>query len=233
MVAQTLFVLFPRGHVALRLALLIGLAFGSVGCASNDVWIYVDNAGTAPMVVALDGKEEATIEPGAFEMFKSQPGERRIHIQCGDKVLFDDTKDLQKSDQLGVARRYLFNPDNRNRYAIYSVKYGSSRLDGLFDKVALAADRQGQLRYAHKKLLAEVTPLPSGDWFEIPTGACVLAPPPEFVTTSGTTARRTVLTRVDPKDHAFLEAARKNANPSEKDLEALTEVVDRVLDSEP
>jgi hypothetical protein len=233
MFAETLLVKFLRGHIALRLGLLVGLALGSVGCASNDVWIYVDNAGTAPMVVTLDGKEEATIEPGDFETFKCQPGERRIHIQCGDKVLFDDTKDLQKSDQLGVARRYLFNPDNRNHYATYSVKYGSSRLDGLFDQVALAADRQGQLRYAHKKLLTEVTPLPSGGWFEIPRGAYVLTPPPEFVTTRGTTERRTVLTRIDPKDHAFLEAARKNANPSEKDVEALTEVVDRVLDSEP
>src|SRR5438270_6043738 len=171
MFAETLFVKFARGNVALRLGLFIGLAFGSVGCASNDVWIYVDNAGTAPMVVTLDGKEEASIEPGEFESFKSQPGERRIHIQCGDRVLFDDTKDLQKSDQMGVARRYLFNPDNRNRYVTYSVKYGSSRLDGLFDKVALAADRQGQLRYAHKKLLAEISPLPSSSWFEIPTGA--------------------------------------------------------------
>ena len=83
------------------------------------------------------------------------------------------------------------------------------------------------------KLLAEVTPLPSSGWFEVPAGAYVLTPPPEVITTRNSMERRTVLTRVDPKDHATLEAARKNTNPTEKDVEALNEIVDRVLDSEP
>src|SRR5438876_8567153 len=100
-----------RGNGALRLGLLLGLFLGSVGCGSSDVWVYVDNAADKPMVVTVDGKEEATVEPGDFETLKCQPGERRIHVQCGDKILFDDTKDLQKSDTLGASRRYLFNPD--------------------------------------------------------------------------------------------------------------------------
>jgi hypothetical protein len=41
------------------------------------------------------------------------------------------------------------------------------------------------------------------------------------------------LTRVDPKDHAALEAARQVTNPSEKDLQALGELVERVLDFVP
>jgi hypothetical protein len=221
------------GKSVLRVCVLIAVAFGSMGCASNDVWVYVDNAGKKPMVVTVDGKEEANIAPGEFETLKFEPGVRRFHIQCGDKVLFNDTKDLKQSDTLGMGRRYFFNPDKRNRYATYSVKYGSSPLDGMFDKLATAADREGQLRYAHQKLLKEVTLLPSGGWFEVPNGAYVLTNPPEFVTTRGMTERRTVLTRIAPKDYAFLEAASKKTNPSERDVEALSDVVERVLDSEP
>jgi len=34
----------PRLYARLHLSLLIGLAFGCVGCGSNEVWMWVDNA---------------------------------------------------------------------------------------------------------------------------------------------------------------------------------------------
>lgn len=215
------------GNRVLRIRLvLICLALASAGCGSTDARLWVDNAGSKAIVVSVDGKEEATIEPDQFKMFKCEPGERRIRIQCGDKLLFDGTKDLQKSGS------YMFNPDNRNRYVAFAVKYGSSPFEGMIDQVVKTADRPQQIKYAYQKALKEVTLLPSSPWFEINMAAYVLTSPPEFVTTRGMTERRTVLTRVDPKDYAFLEAAGKKTNPSENDLKALTEVVERVLDSD-
>ena len=102
----------------------------------------------------------------------------------------------------------------------------------MMDQVVKTADRPHQIKYAYQKALKEVTLLPSSSWFQITIAAYVLTSPPEFVTTRGMTERRTVLTRVDPKDYAFLEAAAKRTNPSENDLKALTEVVERVLDSD-
>jgi hypothetical protein len=220
-------VVSPQVTRCLRLSLLIGLVFGCVGCGSNEVWIWVDNAANKPLVVTMDGKVEATVEPGQFQIVKCQPGERQIHVQCGDKVVFAGSKTFEKP------ARILFNPDKRNRYVTFAVKYGSSPFEGMTDQIIAAADRQKQIRYKYQKLAAEVTPLPSSGWFEITEASYVLTSPPESVTTRGFTERRTVLTRVDPKDHAALEAARQNTNPSERDLQALSEVVERVLDSGP
>jgi hypothetical protein len=211
----------------LRVGVLIGLVFGCVGCGSNEVWIWVDNAANKPLVVTMDGKVEATVEPGQFQIVKCQPGERQLDVQCGDKVVFAGSQTFEKP------ARFLFNPDKRNRYVTFAVKYGSSPFEGMTEQIIAAADRQKQIRYKYQQLAAEVTPLPSSGWFEITDASYVLTSPPEVVTTRGFTERRTVLTRVDPKDHAALEAARQNTNPSEKDLQALSELVERVLDTVP
>jgi hypothetical protein len=223
----------------MRLALLALLVFGGAGCGvltpNGNVWVYLDNGGDKPMVVTVDGQEEVTIAPGQFEKIEYPPGEKRFHVRCGDQVLFDGTQDLQPSDQFGVGRRYFFNPDHKHRYVILTAKYGGSRLDGLVESYLKdkPTDAQSARREAYQKLAHEAKLLPSTAWFEIPTGAYVLTPLPEVVMTRGYSERRTVLTRVDPADYDFLEAAQANQNPSKADLEALSEVVDRVLDSEP
>jgi hypothetical protein len=226
------------GRLALRLLLALCVVLvGVVGLLSTgrDVWIYVDNGGSERMVVTLDGKEEASIAPGEFALIKCQPGEKRIQVQCGDKVLFDGVKDLQLSDALGASRRYLFNPDNRNRYLTYTVKYGSSPLEGLFTTAEddLPDNRQSTTRADYQKLAAEVDLLPPDAWFEVPAGAYVLTPAPEFVTTSAYTEKRTVLTRVNPGDYTFLAAAREKQDPTEEDLDVLDEVLERVLGAQP
>jgi hypothetical protein len=226
--------LAPHRGRAFRLGLAVLLLGGAAGCPGNDVWVYVDNGGKEPMVVTVDGEEAATIAPGDFEKLVCQPGERRFHVRCGNDVLFDGTKDLVKSDKLGVGRRYFFNPNHRNRYVTYEVKYGSNPFEGLVESaIGGQADRRAKVRYAYQKLANEVKLLPSEAWFEVPVGAYLLTMPPEVVMTRGYSEKRTVLTRVDPKDYAFLEAARDNQDPSEGDLKALEEVVERVLDSEP
>jgi len=221
-------------RILMALALVSVAAVGLLSCG-RDVWIYVDNGGSEPMTVTVDGKEEATIAPGEFALIKCQPGEKQIQVRCGDKVLFDGVKDLQKSDTLATSRRYLFNPDSRNRYLTYSVQYGTSPLEGLFseDEDELPENRHSAVRAAYQQMAAQTELLPPDPWFEVPRGAYVLTPAPEFVTTSSYTEKRTVLTRVDPKDYAFLAAAREKQDPTEEDLGALGEVLERVLDGEP
>jgi hypothetical protein len=233
-ISPSIFALRP-----LHLGLMLLLAFGSVGCGvlgpDGNVWVYVDNGGDKPMVVKVEGQDEVTIDPGQFEKLALPPGEKRFHVKRGDQVLFDGTQDLQPSDEFGNTRRYFFNPDQRSRYAILTVKYGGSRLDGVLESYLKGSpkDAQSARRVAYEKLANEVKLLPSTAWFEVPTGAFVLTPLPQVVVTRGYSEQRTVLTRVDPKDYAFIEAARAKQNPTAADLKALSEVVNRVLDSEP
>src|SRR5262249_52288371 len=123
----------------------------------------------------------------------------------------------------------------RNRYRTYVVKYGSSPFEGLFKfrEEGSSGTPQSQIRAAYKKLAAEPELLPPDAWFEVPRGAYVLQDAPQFVVTRGYTERRTVLAHVDPKDYAFIMAARENKDPSEDDLDELAEIVERVFDSTP
>jgi hypothetical protein len=215
---------------AFRLGLMLLLCSAATGCANGDIWIYVDNGSKETMVVTVDGNEAATIPPGKFEKIECPAGERRFHIECGKRVVFDGTKNLLPSDQVLVTRRYFFNPDNRNRYLIYTVKYGSSPLEGLINAEGGSGDRESQIRAAYKKLCGEVKLLPTDAWFEVPTGTYVFAKPPEGVVTRGYTERRYFMTRVERKDYAFLEAAKKKTSPKERDLQALEDLLDKISD---
>jgi hypothetical protein len=215
----------------LRLGAALVLALGAVGCGGSGIGIWVDNGGAEPIVVIVDGKEEATIAPGEFAKLGCEPGERHIQIKSGEKVLFDGTKDLQPSNQLGVGRRFLFNPDHSHRYGIYTVQYGTNRFAGLFDSLRQdSSNPQSALQTEYQKLLKEIELLPPDPWFEIKPSCYVLSQPPSFVVTRGGTERRKVLTRIDPEDYAFLQAARDKQNPTEDDLDALADVVDRVME---
>jgi hypothetical protein len=215
----------------LRLGAALVLALGAVGCGGSGIGIWVDNGGSDSIVVIVDGKEEATIAPGAFAKLGCEPGERHLQIKSGDKVLFDGTKDLRPSDQLGVGRRFLFNPDHSHRYGIYTVKYGSSPFEGMFDHLGDdPANPPSAVQSAYRKLAKEIELLPPDPWFEITTTCYVLSQPPSLVVTRGGTERRKVLTRIDLKDYALLQAAREKQNPTEADLDALSEVVDRVME---
>ena len=96
--------------------------------------------------------------------------------------------------------------------------------------VEKAGDHDAAIKYAYEKLAKEVQPQPATPWFEVPTGVMVLTPAPTFVTTRGIAERRVVMTRVTPEDYEALAAARSKTNPTEEDLEALDELIDRVTD---
>jgi hypothetical protein len=97
----------------------------------------------------------------------------------------------------------------------------------------LAGVKRSELQAAYAKLAAEFEPLPSDSWFEVPEHVLVLTSPPEFVVTSGSSERRKVMTRVSVKDHALIEKARENKNPTNQDYANLSDAVERVLDEAP
>jgi hypothetical protein len=219
-----------RGVTAvLRVLLALGVTVAGTGCGmfGGDVWVYVDNAGTEPIVVTIIGSEETTVDPGHFAMLKHQPGKKRIQVRRGQQLVFNELKDLQKCDQFGVSRRFLFNPDRRTRYVTCTAHYGQSPFERLMQGKEPASGR-GVLRAAYHELAAEVTLVPAESWVEVPAGAIVLTKPPKVVLTRGYTEKSVVLTRVTPRDYPVLEAAGRNANPSAQDLLTLAKVVDRV-----
>jgi hypothetical protein len=209
------------------------LAFGAVGCGSNDVWVYWDNTGQDRMVVTVDGQEGPTIAPGKFEVVKYPPGKRRFRVESGGLMLFEGPKELKPSDKWGVCRKYMFNPCGRNRYVTYTAKYGSTRFEGLLKAALRPDDREGALGAAYRELAQELKLLPADDWIDVGDVQYVLESPPDQVRTKYSTATRTVLMRVTRPDYALLESAQQKTSPSEQDLEALAEAVERVLDAAP
>ena len=219
----------------LQTSVAVVLLFGAVGCGGGDISVFVDNGGRKPMVVKIDGKEAATIQHGKHAKLEIAPGERKLQVDAGDSTIFSGTKEVKKSDKFLVSRRYLFNPDYGNRYLTYTVKYGSSPLGEMF-KAALVGnptDKEGKLRLAYQEMLAMFKLMPATSWFEVPDGVMVLQPPPESVRSKSRVATRTVLARVEEKDYDFLEAARKVSNPTERDVEKLADVLEKVFDEAP
>ncbi len=213
--------------------LVFVLALGSAGCGNDDVWIYFDNGGRESMIVKVDGKEDVTIPPGKFVKVECPPGQKRIQVTASGETLYSGVKDLQKSDKMGVGRRYFFNPDNSHRYAVCTIRYGKSPFKGIVEAHLenASGNRRSAVQTAYDELTRDIKLMPSSPWFEVPQGAYVLTKAPEVVRTKGFSATRTVLTRVGSRDHAFLERALDKKNPSESDLEALSDVFESVLDS--
>jgi len=207
--------------------LVMLLVAAAAGCGGNEIWVYVDNGTKDVMVVNVDGKEAATLQPGQFAKLVCEPGEKKFLVRCGEDVLCDTVKTLVPSDKLAVTRRYFFNPDNRNRYALYAVQYGTNPFEGFGKPQPKTGNRQAALRALFKEVLSEVKPMPGSSWFEVPEGAYVLTGLPQVVA-SRTSTKRSAMTRIDPKDHDFLEASAKNQHPTELDLVELIQVVERV-----
>jgi hypothetical protein len=212
-----------------RLSLLVLLTLCGAGC-STDAVIHVDNGREQSMVLVVDGKEVATIPAGEAKFVRCPPGEKRLQVRCGEEVIFEETKQVKEHGG------YLLNPDDRHRYWTYTVKYGSSRFEGLVEAAvkSVVDDQRNQTQIAYQELLSEVDLLPPDMWLEIPSGVRhVLREPPEMVLTKRGMEKHTVLWRMDPNDYTLLEAARQNHEPSEADLRALEEVIDRVFETAP
>lgn len=208
----------------------------SVGCGltPRDVWVIIDNAGNKPLVVAVDNQPATTIAPGEFAKLTYPPGEHRFRLTRGDEVICDLTKNLEKSDRIGACRKYLFDPDKINRYQIYQAKYGVNRLEGVMQTGMLKYQKDPQIKrqYIYRQLLKEVQLVPSDAWNDVSSVDYVLTSPPAYVMTKGT-ARRTVLSRAEPRLYGQLERMAKIEKPSDEDIDSLDELLDEILADAP
>jgi hypothetical protein len=215
------------------LALLAALVCAGTGC-SNEAVIWVDNGGDEPMVLTIDGQKSLTVAPGTYERFNCAPGQHRFHVQAGGDVLFDEVKTIEEPKVVGCGRKYVFNPDNRNRYRTYEVQYGENMFEGLFDtseEEPEPENREAAIRQAYQEACQAPELLPPDPWFEIAGVDHVFTPEPEFVVTRSGSQKLQVLTRVDPADYEFIAQARQKGNATEDELVALIQVVMRVLNT--
>ena len=198
-----------------------------------NVWVYIDNAGTQPLVVRVDGKEATTIAAGEVGKLEFPPGEYRFEIRRGDEVVCDLPRTLEKSNRMGTARKYLFNPDKLNRYQTYEVKYGGNRLGGMMESGVANFQKDPKIRnrYFYKKLLKEIELIPSDAWNDVTGIDYVLTAPPERLVTRSGGTRVTVLDRISQRGYERLQAAALVTEPTKADLEALDALIEEILDN--
>jgi len=210
---------------------LLGLGV-LVGCnfTPRNVWVYIDNAGNDVLEVTVDGQLAATVAPDDFAKLVYPPGEHRFVIKAGDQELCDLARNLAPSDRIGVTRKYLFNPDKLTRYQTYDAKYGINRLDGVMEAGLLSFQKDPQLKrqYIYRQLLKEIKLVPGDAWNDVSNIDYVLAAPPDVIVTKGT-ARRTVLSRVQPRLADSLDRLAKIEKPTDEDIDSLNDLIDDML----
>jgi hypothetical protein len=144
----------------------------------------------------------------------------------------DLSRNLEKSDGVGVRRKYLFNPDKNNLYGSYEVKYGGSRLDGVMEASMLnyQQDPKARAKYTYNKMLKEINLVPTDAWNDVTGVEYILTAPPEsMMTRSGRSRRVTVLDRIERRQYERLAAAAKLSAPTSADVEALDDLISEIL----
>jgi hypothetical protein len=221
-------------HPKTLLALLLTAAALCTGCSlpPMDAWVYVDNSTDEPLVVLVDGKEAARVKPGASKTLEYPPGEYRFVVKSGDEVLFDEKQKLDVADTFAPRRKYLLNPNGETRYQIYVLQYGGSRLGDAMESGMLSMQKDPKVRnqYLYNKLLKDITLVPEGAWNEISGAEFVLELPPDVVRSRTAIAKKNVLAQISGEDYARVKMARKREHPREKDVEALADLLDEILD---
>jgi hypothetical protein len=212
--------------------LAVLLVFSGCNLPPAAVWLHVDNTGEETLTVTVDGKQLTKIKPGQSGPIKCPPGERKIVVKRSGEVFYEGTHDLKKSEKFGATRKYVLDPHGANHYAIFSAQYGSNPFQGMLQTAALKAGKSkvSKEQIAYKELLKLVKELPPARIVDAEYTDYVLKDPPESVHTRyGSTAERSVMTRIDPKDHAYLRGARQLKNPTRQEVEELADVIKRIV----
>jgi hypothetical protein len=211
---------------------LLAIVLSVTGCTlkPSQVLVYIDNSGHEPMTITVDGEEEMTIEAGEVAELTFEPGEHQFLLTTDSGTVCDLARNLEPSDKFGVARKYLFDPLKNHRYQRYAAEYGEIALGDLVEMTVFNAqqDEAAQRLYIYKQLLKEIELVPSDAWNDVTGVHYVLEAPPENVYTRGT-AKRQVLDRIDPTTYDRLSEAKQIENPTDDDLDKLSELVDQAL----
>jgi hypothetical protein len=210
---------------------LVAAALSLCGCNLQpmDVWVYVDNSGREPMVISVDGVEAITVPAGEVGELKFPPGEHHFLIRAGSETVCDLPRNLEASDRFGVPRKYLFDPLKNHRYQRYDAQYGESRLGDLLEAslFSFQKDENAQRQYIYKQLLKDIDLVPSDAWNDVSGVDYVLEAPPESIYGDGM-EKRQVLDRIDAEFYERLTAAKEKTDPTDDDLDALSDLLDEV-----
>jgi hypothetical protein len=185
---------------------------------ANDVVIFVDNDGQDALVVSIDGSKVATVPPLQHAAVKCRSGQRQVQATHGGNVLFDQRLELARKEY-GGPTKYLFNPGGGARYWRQEISYGLSlpkfeyRGSGLLGEYSALARRPDLL--------------PPAEWQELTLADFVLEPAPATVK-GNVMDTKYVLARLSRDDYDFIQAARKNDRPTDADLTALKQRLDRL-----
>jgi hypothetical protein len=212
------------------LALLCVAVLSACSLTPRNVWVYIDNAGNDVLQVTVDGQLAATIAPNDYSKLVYPPGEHRFLIKAGEQELCDVTRELEASDRIGVRRKYLFNPDRLTRYQTYEARYGNNRLDGVVEAGLLNVQKDPQMKrqILYGQLLKEVKLVPADAWNDVSGIDYILSAPPDAIVTKAT-ARRTVLSRVQPRLADLLERLANIEKPTDDDIDFLNDLIDDML----
>jgi hypothetical protein len=88
-------------------------------------------------------------------------------------------------------------------------------------------DENAQRQYIYKQLLKEIDLVPSDAWNDVSGVDYVLEAPPDSIYGDGM-EKRQVLDRIDAEFYERLSAAKEKTDPTEADLNALSELLDEV-----
>jgi hypothetical protein len=203
-------------------AVLSVFALAAVGVAAYlllrpDCEIYVDNGGSEPITVSLDGSSEITVAKGQVEKIPCRAGSHHITVWRGGKVVFDETRELTKASR--GKNKYILNPEKSNRYWQRTVQYGIGIPN--FSFYINDLDR-------YHKIAAQVSLLTPGEFFEV-SADHVLEPAPKTVKGKFMDSRK-VVARVSRSDYDLIAGAEKKQSVTSEEISRLERVVDRLLD---
>ncbi len=184
-----------------------------------NVAIAVDNGGSGPMTVLLDGSETLTVPAGQVKVMSCWSGRRRITVKRGDQTVFDKTLELKGGGRRG-SRKYLLNPEATNRYWVQTVHYGLNipSFGTYFDDLD-----------HYRQMADEIKLAPAADWIDADTDL-VLEPAPEKVEAEFSDSR-TVLSRIARADYDLIDAAAKKGAVTSEEVDRMEALVDRLLKS--
>jgi hypothetical protein len=191
-----------------------------------NVTLYVDNPGTEPMTVTIDGAAALTVAPGTYGTVKCRSGQRHIEVTAGGRKLFDQVKDLQG----GKAGKYLLNPGGAARYAAWTAEYGKKiEFDSQRWLLQFQAETpEGRLKL-YKKLAREVEVVMGSEWLQLDHDYILEKPPQAVTVVKGQPySGRTVLTRISSEEANLLLGAPQCTFVTDEQLQQLALVVDRI-----
>jgi hypothetical protein len=208
-----------RGLVALGMVVIIVAGIGLYFWLKHDVEITVDNGGSEPVTVFVDGSQELTVPAGEKKVFTCRSGQRKITVRRGERTVVDESRRLEGKGHRGESRKYLLNPEADNRYWVRTVQYGTV-LPTLSPFVRGDADR-------YRRAANEIKLVPVGAWVDVNPDFILQEPP---MAVQGTISDdRSVVSRITREDYDLIAAAATKENISSSDAGAMELLVDRLL----